>query len=184
MGREMDPTTLLSLMARTRPPADHIGVLEDEAEHYCRRRLRTLTTVEAATAVVARAVALDGGALTSVADLWWARSRDPLFRSRTADLGEEMLALAGRDPEPPLPRAVVIGMLAAEAGLAPGDLARMVGYDDVQAALADQDVSVATSVTAALFPDIVDLARRVESLTKPPQIPETGATLHELASAN
>lgn len=178
----MDPITLLSLMARTRTPTEPAEVLGEATADYCRRRLRTLTIVEVATAVVARAVAESGAPLTPVADIWWARARDPLFRTRSADLGVEMLSLAGRD-DLELPRAVVIGMLAAEAGLAPGDLARMVAYDDVQGVLATAAVADATLVTASLFPDIIGLADRLAGLTRPLQIPDSGALLRELAES-
>ena len=181
MGKAMDPITLLSLMACTRTPGERADVLGDQTVDYCRRRLRTLTAVEAATAVVSRAVALEEGPLTPVADIWWARTRDPLFRNRNADLGEEMLVLAGRE-NLQLPRAVVIGMLAAEGGIEAADVARMVGYDDVQGVLTSAPVARATACTAELFADILELANRVEGLTRPLQIPDAGATLHELAA--
>ena len=181
MGSGMDPITLLSLMARTRTPAERAQVNGHDTVDYCRLRLRSLTTVEAATAVVARAVALEGGPLDPVADIWWARTRDPLFRNRNAALGQEMLGLAGRDGLE-LPRAVVIGMLAAEAAIGAADLARMVGYDDVQGVLATAPVAEATACTAELFADIIDLARRVEALTAPLQIPDSGAALPQAAT--
>lgn len=171
----MDPITLLSLMARTRTPAERADVLEERTVDYCRERLRAVTRVEAATAVVARAVALDGGALTSVADLWWARTSDSLVRSRNSDLGEVMLALAGREPLH-LPRAVVVGMLAAEAGIGPRDLARMVGYDDVQGVLVPLPLARATACTAELFADIIEVADEVAGLTQPLQIPVNGTS--------
>ncbi len=178
----MDPITLLSLMARTRTPGECADVLGDATVAYCRRRLQSLTATEAATAVVARAVALDEGALTPVADLWWARARDPLFRDRNAGLGDEMLVFAGREPLG-LPRAVVIGMLAAEAGIEARDVGRMVGYDDVQGVLASAPVARATAITAELFADIIELAERVAGLTRPLEIPDTGVTLDGVAAS-
>jgi urease accessory protein len=172
----MDPITLLSLMARTRTPAERADVLEERTVDYCRERLRSVTRVEAATAVVARAVALNGGPLTSVADLWWARTSDPFVRGRNSDLGEVMLALAGREPRH-LPRAVVVGMFAAETGIEPRDLARMVGYDDVQGVLVSVPLAQATACTAELFADIIEVADEVAGLTQPLQIPVNGTAV-------
>lgn len=177
----MDPITLLSLMARTRTPAECADVLEERTVDYCRQRLHSVSRVEAATAVVARAVTLDGGPLTSVADLWWARTSDPLVRDRNSDLGEVMLALAGRE-RLHLPRAVVVGLLAAEAGIEPRDLARMVGYDDVQGVLVSVPLTRATACTAELFADIVELAEEVAGLTHALQIPVSLAPVHTAAA--
>ncbi len=175
----MEPTTFLGLLARTRTEP---GAAPDQAvPTYCRMRLLTVITVEAATAVVARAAALDGRALHPVAEAWAARTPNPVTRARQHERGRALLELGGLTSGP-LPRAVAIGALAAEAGITAEDTARMVGYDDVQAVLAQADPAAARAWTAALVSDIREMAAQVAHLVDADAIPATGADLTALAA--
>lgn len=82
-------------------------------------------------------------------------------------------------------RPVVLGVLAACAGLDAARLARLVAYDDAQTVAAASlklepvDPAETTAWVLAAGPDIDDLVAEVEALTHPDHIPAHGAPLME-----
>ncbi|QJW38275.1 urease accessory protein UreF [Cellulosimicrobium protaetiae] len=258
-------------------PALRAGMPAARVPDYVRARLATVTRVEAATAVVARHVALaagpvpdgagwppaggapsavrdgvtPGGVVSAAHDLadtwlaWTARTPSPALRETSQRLGRGSLrllrrlwaghpavaaldeaavlvadarradarradgspdpgagttsserapsgtgpgpggrAVAGRrGPQPPRP--VVLGVTAACAGLSALQVARLVGYEDVQTVAAATlklepvDPVVATGWVVAAHPAIDALAHDVADLTDPRAIPAHGAPLVE-----
>jgi urease accessory protein len=161
---------------------------------YCRSRLATVTRTEAATAVVARHRARVAHPLGPVETAWEARTPSDAMRETSRTLGRGLLRLARRawplavagwatDARPP--RSLVLGAIAAEAGLSAEGLARVVAYDDVQTVLAAAlkllplDPADAAAWCVGLLPDIDELAARLADLTDPADIPETGSPLIE-----
>jgi urease accessory protein len=251
-------------------PALRAGMPATSVPGYVRARLATVTRVEAATAVVARHVALaawpvpDGAGSTAADDLadtwlaWAARTPSPALRETSQRLGRGYLRLlrrlwvghpavaaldeaamlvadvhgadvcrvdvrrvdvhrdgglpggsgdgiepGGRAPSgtclapgdgassgrrsraPQPPRPVVLGVTAACAGLSARQVARLVGYEDVQTVAAATlklepvDPVVATGWVVAAQPAIDTLAHDVAHLTDPRAIPAHGAPLVE-----
>lgn len=100
--------------------------------------------------------------------------------------GEDVRATSGRTVRAPSPpRPVVLGVTAACAGLSALQVARLVGYEDVQTVaaatlkLAPVDPVDATGWVVAAQPAIDALARDVAHLTDPRAIPAHGAPLVE-----
>jgi urease accessory protein len=196
----MDPLALLLADARL-PAAGHTqsaglepalahGLDARELRTYCRARLATVTRTEAATAVVARHHALGGLSLDAVETAWAARTPSDAMRTTARMLGYGLLRLARRtwpaavarwphDARPP--RAVVLGAIAGETGLAPLELAQVVGYDDVQTVLSAAlkllplDPADVTVWCVELLPDVDRLAHGVRGLTEAGDIPATGS---------
>ena len=209
-------------------PALRAGMPAASVPDYVRARLATVTRTEAATAVVARHVALAAGPVPdgdasavarALADTWvaWAaRTPSPALRETSQRLGrgylrllrrlweghpavvaldEAAVAVAARhgDPVPSVrrtrapqpPRPVVLGVTAACAGLSALQVARLVGYEDVQTVAAATlklepvDPVVATGWVVAAQPTIDVLAHDVAHLTDPRAIPAHGAPLVE-----
>ncbi|MGW1108007.1 urease accessory protein UreF [Streptomyces sp. NPDC002540] len=173
-------------------PALRAGTTSAEVPAYLRTRLRTVTRVEAATAVVARAVAAGGGDLAEVEAAWAARTPSQALRANGRRLGRGYLrVLQALWPGPLDARArtwsrpVVLGLLAHRAGMEPADLARLVGYDDAQTVTAallklePQDPLLITAWVNGLLPDIDEMAGQVAHLRTPAQIPAHGAPLIE-----
>jgi urease accessory protein len=193
-----DALTLLLADARL-PVAGHTqsGGLEPGLAHgltdvpaYLRLRLETVTRVEAATAVVSRAALLHESPLGPVVDAWAARTPSGAMRDTSRTMGKALLRLGRRLwplPELPesAPRPVVLGALAFVCGLGPEQVARVVGYDDVQTVasaalkLMPLDPARATGWVVDALPAIEDLATSVSALTGPDQIPAAGAPLIE-----
>lgn len=178
----MNATWLLTLLARVR--ADRARTAAREVSVYqCRARLLTTTTVDAGTAVVARAAARAGDDLEPVCEAWAARTPNPVTRATSRAEGRRLLAEAAAVVPELLPRIeslplpVAAGVVAAELDLGPDDLARLVGYDDVQATLSGTGPADAQVWTQALLPDIKAMAAQVARLTDPARIPATGAAL-------
>ena len=200
----MDTVALLLADARL-PAAGHTqsAGLEPGLAHgldpadlpaYCRTRLATVVRTEAASAVVARHHAWSGLSLDAVETAWAARTPSDAMRASSRMLGRGLLRLARRtwpaavtgwpaDAQPP--RALVLGAIAAEAGLPAGELAQVVAYDDVQTVLAAAlkllplDPADATAWCAELLPDVDRLADEVSTLTAITDIPATGSPLIE-----
>jgi urease accessory protein len=166
------------------------GLDGDDLPAYCRIRLATVVRTEAAAAVVARHHSLTGRSLDAVEAAWAARTPSDAMRSTARMLGRGLLRLARRtwpsavagwpaDARPP--RALVLGAIAAEAGLPAVELARVVAYDDVQTVLAAAlkllplDPADATAWCVELLPDVDRLAREVSTLTATADIPATGS---------
>jgi urease accessory protein len=199
----MSADLLLMLLADARlPTAGHTqsaglepaiahGLIAAEIPGYCRTRLSTVTTVEAATAVVAaRALAAGPADLRAIEAAWAARTPSPAMRATSRTLARGLTRLAGRlwpgvrDSVAAMAapcRAVVLGAIAADIGLPPLQLARLVGYDDVQTVVAaalkllPMDPVDATEWAWRLVPDIDALAERVAHLTEPDDIPAPSA---------
>lgn len=173
-------------------PALRAGITPAEVPAYLHARLRTVTHVEAGTAVVARAVAADGGDLETVEAAWAARTPSPALRANGRRLGRGYLrVLQTLWPGPADDRArrwsrpVVLGLLAHRAGMCPADLARLVGYDDAQTVTAallklePGDPLQTTAWVRDLLPAIDQMAEQVAPLRSPDQIPSGGAPLME-----
>ncbi|MFG2174131.1 urease accessory protein UreF [Streptomyces niveus] len=173
-------------------PALRAGLAPAEVPAYLRSRLRTVTMVEAGTAVVARAVAANAGDLVEVEAAWAARTPSPALRANGRRLGRGYLrVLQGLWPGPvdarsrTWSRPVVLGLLAHRAGMGPADVARLVGYDDAQTVTAallklePQDPLTIAAWVSELLPDIEEMADEVAFLRLPDQIPAHGAPLIE-----
>jgi urease accessory protein len=170
------------------------GLEPADVPRYVDVRLRTVTAVEAATAVVARHLAADlrpAGELTDLEVAWAARTPSPALRSASRTQARALLHLAQRVwPEAKEvalvrelgapSRAVVLGALAAHLGLGPAPLARLVGYDDVQTVCAAAlkllplDPAVVAGWVHAALPAVALLAADVADLTRAEEIPMTG----------
>ena len=183
----MESSRVLSLLAqaRTESDADHPvqrqePPLDPENTPYvARARLLTVTTVEAATAVVARAVSLEDAPLDAVVSAWSARTPNPVTRARSRAQGRALLKAAAahlpRIRVETLPHPVALGVVAAAAGVPADDLARMIGFDDVEFVLSGSDETDALVWRHALLDDIVAMADGISHLVDPDRIPATGA---------
>ncbi|WP_331772749.1 urease accessory protein UreF (plasmid) [Embleya sp. NBC_00888] len=173
-------------------PALRAGTTSADVPAYLRTRLRTVIRVEAGTAVVARAVAADGGDLAEVEAAWAARTPSRALRTNGRRLGRGYLRVLQTLWPGPLDarartwsRPIVLGLLAHRAGMDSADLARLVGYDDAQTVTAallklePQDPLLITAWVNDLLPDIDELAGQVAHLRTPEQIPAHGAPLIE-----
>lgn len=161
---------------------------------YVRTRLSTVTRVEAATAVVALHHLRQGIALDPVERAWAARTPSPAMRATARHQGRALARLGGRlwpgFLPAPAPRPVVLGAVAEATALSPRQLARLVGYDDVQTVasaalklLPLDPADVAVWVYDAL-PAIEALADEVAILTTPEAIPAAGAPVIEMWAEN
>ncbi|NMO00105.1 urease accessory protein [Gordonia sp. TBRC 11910] len=130
-------------------PALRAGMAVADVPAYLLSRARSTGLVEAGTAVVARHVALtDPAGLPAVVQAWAARTPSNVLRGASRQLGRGYLRLAQqlwassqvlttvRSWPDPAPRAVVLGVIAAEAGMDPRDLVRLVIYDETASAAA------------------------------------------------
>ncbi|MFG3525691.1 urease accessory protein UreF [Streptomyces sp. NPDC047917] len=173
-------------------PALRAGTTSAEIPAYLRSRLHTVTRGEAGTAVVARAVAADGGDLAAVEAAWAARTPSPALRANGRRLGRGYLRVLQTLWPGPLDarartwsRPVVLGLLAHRSGMDAADVARLVGYDDVQTVTAallklePQDPLVVTGWVNDLLPEIDRMAAQVARFHAPEQIPAHGAPLIE-----
>jgi urease accessory protein len=192
------PTGAHTQSAGVEPAFTH-GMRLDQVPDYVTVRLRTVTAVEAAAAVVARyrwraepdrRVA----AMTEVDTAWRVRTLSDVLRNASDSLGRSYLRTAGavwplddlRDHQDAVwCRAVVLGAAAAEAGLAADELARLVAYEDVQtvvaAALKLQPFDPSQAVTWAVRAEaeVERLVGDTADLTAAEQIPAHGAPLVE-----
>jgi urease accessory protein len=194
----------------TLEPALRRGLRPDQVPGYVAARLRTVVRVEAATAVVARAAAGrrdddPAGLLAATWQHWEARTPSGALRESSQRLGRgqrrlvaglwpghravraldvataQRQAAAGGAPHPP--RALVVGVTAACAGLSPAQTARLVAYDDVQTVaaatlkLAPLDPVVATRWVVDARHAIEALVAEVRGLVDPARIPASGAPL-------
>ena len=173
-------------------PAMRGGLGVGEIVDYLRVRLTTVTLTEAATSVV---VLRDVDQIGAADHAWRARTPSPALRDNADLLGRGYLRVVGRLwPDHPAARAlgehaargpvcrsVVIGVAAACAGLAPEQVARLVGYDDVQtvtsAALKLEPMDPLTAVewVVSLQPDIDAMAETAARTEDPIDIPAGSA---------
>ena len=121
----------------------------DQVPDYIVARLRTVTEVEAAAAVVARhrwltEPAARTPAMREVDAAWRVRTLSDALREASDLLGRSYLRTAAavwplselRKPAGPWCRAVVVGATGADAGLSAEELARLIGFEDVQTVIA------------------------------------------------
>lgn len=160
---------------------------------YVALRLRTVTRTEAATAVVARAAALAGAPLDDAQAAWCARTPSAAMRRTSRTMGRALVRLAPRlvpqDALASLPaepaRPVVVGAIAAAAGLDAATTARVVGYDDVQTVVAAAlkltplDPALATGWVVGAFGAVADMVADVADLTRAAEIPARNAPVIE-----
>lgn len=202
MTTTVPPDLLLMLLADARlPTAGHTqsgglepavadGVGAAEVPQYIDLRLRTVTRVEAATAVVALHHLREGLPLLDVEAGWAARTPSAAMRATSRSMGRAMLRLVRRlwPDEPSVqslatgsPRALVLAAAADACGLAPVALARLVGYDDVQTIasaalkLLPLDPADVSGWVLEALPGVDRLATAVAPLTMPAAIPASGA---------
>ena len=202
------PTGAHTQSAGVEPALRH-GMRVDDVPAYLRVRLATVTEVEAAAAVVAgRAWALQArgtfassrgerqpllGTLGEVDVAWRVRTLSDALREASDLLGRSYLRTAAAvwDLTPltaaprPWCRAVVLGVVAAEAGLDAEQTARLVAYEDVQTVVAaalklepfDPSHGVRWAADAAVA--VEALVARVSSARTTDDIPAHSAPLVE-----
>ncbi|GAA1546425.1 urease accessory protein UreF [Kribbella lupini] len=167
-----------------------------EVEQYARDRLRTVTRVEAGTAVVARQLTEE---LAALEHAWAARVPSQALREVSRRQGRAYLRLAGRvwpqvlhhlQADAEVPRPIVVGVVAAVNGLSAAQTARLVAYDDAQTVVAASlkllpvDPLDAACWLAAVHPDIEDLVADVAGLTRAADVPAYGAPLIDVFAQN
>jgi urease accessory protein len=176
-------------------PALAAGMTLSALPDYVRVRLRTVTEVEAATAVLAGRVVRDGtgpAALAEVDAAWRVRTLSDALREASDLLGRSLLRTAAavwdlRDLAAggPWCRAVVLGATAAAAGLDAEQTARLVGYDDVQTVvsaalkLAPFDPSTGVRWVAGAADEVEAMVARVVPVASTAEIPAHSAPLVE-----
>jgi urease accessory protein len=199
-----DPDLFLMLLADARlpvagytqsaqlEPAVAAGLTGRDVAAYLRTRLRTVTRVEAATAVVARHHLERGLPLSGVESAWAARTPSRAMRETSRAQAHAFLRLAHRLwPDAPSlaqlaesarpPRPLALAAAAVACGLPALSLARLVGYDDVQTVCAAAlkllplDPYDATAWAHDALGDVEALAVEVAPLTTPGGIPAAGA---------
>lgn len=185
-------------------PALRGGTAVADIPSYLRVRLRTVVTVEAGAAVLARHQAVVTPAfgtgdltarLAAVDDAWRARTISPALRENAQVLGRGYLRLLrGLWPEHVAVQAlarvekpcrgVVLGVAGAAAGLSGAQVARLVGYDDAQTVAAaalklePMDPTQAARWVMQAAPEIDKLAALAD-LTDPDELPAAAAPLVE-----
>jgi urease accessory protein len=154
------PATVAMLLADARLPSGghaHSSGLEPAllggmppaaAAGFLALRARTTGLVDAGTAVAATHAVLDGGdgsGLVAVEAAWSARTPSRAMREASRDLGRGLLRLARRiwpaahgieHLAVAPPRPLVLGVIAAEAGIGSEELVRLAVYDDLASAVA------------------------------------------------
>ena len=184
------PTGAHTQSAGVEPAFAYGGMRLEQLPDYIVARLRTVTEVEAAAAVVARHRWLtEPGARTpalrEVDAAWRVRTLSDALRDASDLLGRSYLRMAAAVwPLPELSRdgapwcrAVVLGATAAVAGLSAEELARLVGFEDVQTVIAAAlklhpfDPSQGVAWAAASGVEVEALVARVSGLTHPAGIP-------------
>ncbi|WP_426324077.1 urease accessory protein UreF [Microbacterium sp. E-13] len=170
-------------------PAVMAGVDAAQLGALLHGRAATTTLVEAGTAVAARHARLSGGDLDAVEAAWAARTPSKAQRDAARLLARGYLragatllpddeVLAGwRQRATPPPRPVVIGVIAAGLDVPPLELARLVVYEDMQAAAAavlklePGDPLELVSLVVDLCSGVEDRLGAIAALTDPAGIP-------------
>lgn len=175
-------------------PALQGGLGREDVGAFLRARARTTTLVDAATAVVARHVGLLGASYAPVERAWAARTPSGAARTASADLGRGLLRLAQRlwQHSPAITaltaagtatpsRPIVLGAIAAHAGIDAETLVRVAIYDDIAGGVAAllklepgdpvEGVVLLIDTCAAVDPFISELA----ALDSPEAIPTASA---------
>jgi urease accessory protein len=174
------------------------GLPEAAVPAWMTGRATTVSLVEAGTAVVTARLLRAGApaALHDVVQAWAARTPSPALRDAARLLGRGYLRVARSlwptDPavraavaceaaHGPLPRAVVLGAVAAATGLAPADVVRLTVYDDAQTAasaflkLAPCDPLVPARWVLDACAAAEEHVPLVAACTTPEEIPASGA---------
>ncbi|QKJ18285.1 urease accessory protein UreF [Microbacterium hominis] len=156
-------------------------------------RASTTTLVEAGTAVAARHARIHGEALDTVEAEWAARTPSGAQRDASRLLARGYLRVGGQllpaDPviaawrgrATPPPRPCVLGVIAAGLGVTPIELARLVVYEEMQAAAAavlklePRDPLELVSLVARLCADAEPALAAVAAITDPSDIPACSA---------
>jgi urease accessory protein len=197
------PTGAHTQSAGVEPALNH-GMTLDQIPDYLRVRLATVTEVEAAAAVVARHLWLDNAgtptasvalvtAMTAVDAAWRVRTLSDALREASDLLGRSYLRTASAvwalqplvEAGRSWCRAVVMGATAAVAGLEADELARVVGFEDVQTVIAAAlkldpfDPAHGVRWAAAAGGEVEALVARVTGLTTLAEIPAYSAPLVE-----
>jgi urease accessory protein len=189
-------------------PAIHGGLARRDIAAFLRARARTTTLVDAATAIVAMRAAVAGGGYLAVERAWAARTPSGAARTASRDLGRGLLRLAQRLwPHAPAiaalstgglgrpsggsdtgigagaapPRPIVLGAIAAHAGIDAETLVRIAVYDDMAGGVAallklepgDPVDGVRLVLDACASVDAS--VRRLAALTSPEAIPAPSA---------
>lgn len=192
------PTGAHTQSAGVEPAFAH-GMRLEQVPGYLVTRLRTVTEVEAAAAVVARHRWLtEAGrrpqAMAEVDASWRVRTLSDALREASDSLGRSFLRMAGAVWDLAdlachrggvWCRAVVVGATAAEAGLSATETARLLAFDDVQTVLAaalklvpfDPSRGVRWAVEAGS--EVEALVARVAEMERDEQIPASSAPLIE-----
>lgn len=169
------------------------GITSADVPAYVRTRLRSVTLVEAGTAVVARHAVASGALcrLPAVERAWAARTPSAALRRASRDQARALLRVAGEvwpggvglsavRAMPAPCRAVALGAVAADLGQDPAALARLVGYDDVQTVcaaslkLAPLDPTAVARWVREALPAVATLVDEVTGLCRPDDIPAVG----------
>lgn len=171
------------------------GLGPADAGGYLASRMHTLVPVEAGTAVVARGLARSPSALERVRAEWAARTPSRAQREVAEALGDGLRRAAdvlwpGAVPPPtrrdrPWPRPIVLGLVAAAAGLEAEDLVRLIAYDDAQTVAAallklePGDPRVAAALVLEACALLETRVAELAALKDPTHIPCDGAPLTE-----
>ncbi|MBK0331515.1 urease accessory protein UreF [Brachybacterium sp. MASK1Z-5] len=192
-------TTLAMMLADSRLPIGaHVssnaleaallgGLSPGRIGEYLATRMDTVARVEAGAAVLARHLAQRDQPLAALHAEWAARTPSRAQRRIAAVLGDGLRRLADRlwpgslSTDAGSPRPLVLGAIAAIAGLGPRDLARLVAYDDAQTVVAAalklepgdprQGTALVLEACARFEPHIDALA----ALQDPTLLPSAGA---------
>jgi urease accessory protein len=171
------------------------GLTAAEVPLYLAARLSSVVRVEAGTAVAALHHLTHGLAAEPVVRAWAARTPSAALRRTSRMQGRALIRVAVRLwPDSPAltavpaapPRPVVLGAVAATVGLRSGELARLVGYDDVQTVtsaalkLLPLDPAVVTGWVHDALPLVAALADEVARTIDPARIPAVGAPQAEV----
>lgn len=174
-------------------PALQHGLTLAEVPAYVSARLATVTEVEAAASVVARRRWLQEQSPDRLIDVdrsWRVRTASRALRDASDVLARSYLRLATSvwpqlvplaAHRTPWCRAVVVGAVAAVAGLDAAQTARLVGFEDVQTVVAAAlklhpfDPAVAVRWTVAAGPEVEAMVARVVDCVDPDHVPAYAA---------
>ncbi len=180
----LEPAVRAGLTGDGSTPADVV--------RFAEARLRTVTAVDAGTAVLSRHLVLSPGASTlhDVEEAWAARTPSRPLREAARLTGRGYLRLAGRlwpevlthlRQDAPVPRPVVVGVVGAVTGLSAVQVGRLVGHDDVATVasaalkLLPLDPAEVARWTLSLHPQVEAMAVAVAGVTDPADLPDRGA---------
>lgn len=178
-------------------PAVTAGVRPAELPALLRGRVSTTTLVEAGTAVAARHARLGSGDLDAVEAAWAARTPSRAQRDAARMLargylrvgaallpGDQVIDGWRRRVTPP-PRPCVLGVIGAGLDLSPLELARLVVYEDMQAAAAAVlklepcDPLDLVTLVVELCSGVEDRVNTISTITDPADIPALSAPQSE-----